>query len=157
MKPFKRLFNILSFAKVGIPYMGVGRNLAYKKSEFFNANGFISHIDVRSGDDDLFINQVATSTNTAICFSKDSFTESIPKTTFSDWIKQKRRHISTAKHYKLKHKVLLTLLYMLPITVLVIGHCTFNTIIPLENCTYFIAFKTICPISCCGFFNKKTG
>ncbi|GGK26637.1 glycosyl transferase family 2 [Yeosuana aromativorans] len=101
----------LSFAKVGLPYMGVGRNLAYKKSEFFNANGFISHIDVRSGDDDLFINQVATSNNTTICFSKDSFTQSIPKTTFTDWIKQKRRHISTAKHYKFKHKVLLTLLY----------------------------------------------
>ena len=91
--------------------MGAGRNLAYKKSEFFNANGFVSHINVLSGDDDLFINQVATSSNTAICFSKDSFTESIPKTTFTDWIKQKRRHISTAKHYKTKHKVLLTLLY----------------------------------------------
>ena len=101
----------LSFAKAGIPYMGVGRNLAYKKSEFFNANGFISHIDVRSGDDDLFINQVASANNTTICYSKESFTESIPKTTFSDWIKQKRRHISTAKHYKLKHQVLLTLLY----------------------------------------------
>lgn len=100
-----------SFAKVGVPYMGVGRNLAYKKSEFFNANGFISHIDVRSGDDDLFINQVATSTNTAICFSKDSLTESIPKTTFSDWIRQKRRHVSTANRYKLKHKILLALLY----------------------------------------------
>jgi hypothetical protein len=36
--------------------MGVGRNLAYKKEEFFNVNGFISHIQVRSGDDDLFIN-----------------------------------------------------------------------------------------------------
>ncbi|MGB5420124.1 glycosyltransferase [Algibacter sp.] len=101
-----------SFSKIGLPYMGVGRNLAYTKKEFFEANGFINHIKVRSGDDDLFINQIANSTNTAICYSNDSFTESVPKTTFKDWFKQKRRHVSTAKHYKMKHKVLLALLYI---------------------------------------------
>ncbi|MBP0904450.1 glycosyltransferase [Mariniflexile gromovii] len=101
----------LSFAKTGIPYMGVGRNLAYTKEAFFKANGFINHIKVRSGDDDLFVNQVATKSNTAICITEDSFTQSTPKTTFNDWIKQKRRHISTAKHYKLSHKILLALLY----------------------------------------------
>ncbi|MDO5976756.1 glycosyltransferase [Flavivirga jejuensis] len=100
-----------SFAKLGIPYMGVGRNLAYTKTTFFKANGFINHIKVHSGDDDLFVNQVANRKNTAICFSKNGFTESIPKTTFKDWFKQKRRHISTAKHYKLKHKILLTLIF----------------------------------------------
>lgn len=100
-----------SYAKLGLPYMGVGRNLAYTKKEFFNANGFINHIKLRSGDDDLFINQIATNKNTAICFSEQSFTESIPKTTFKSWIKQKRRHISTAKYYKLKHKIPLTLFY----------------------------------------------
>ena len=104
--------NYFSFAKSGLPYMGVGRNLAYTKKEFFDANGFINHIKVRSGDDDLFINQIATKNNTTICFSKDSFTESTPKTTFKAWFKQKRRHISTAKHYKIKHKALLILLYI---------------------------------------------
>lgn len=101
-----------SFAKLGLAYMGVGRNLAYTKKEFFGANGFIKHIKVRSGDDDLFINQVATKQNTAICFSKDSFTQSIPKTNFNDWITQKRRHISTAKHYKINHKIVLSLIYV---------------------------------------------
>ncbi len=100
-----------SFAKNGIPYMGVGRNLAYTKQTFFKANGFVNHIKVRSGDDDLFVNQVASKQNTAIAFSKNSFTESVPKTSFKSWIKQKRRHISTAKHYKLKHKILLALFY----------------------------------------------
>ena len=100
-----------SFAKLGIPYMGVGRNLAYTKTEFFKANGFVNHIKVRSGDDDLFVNQVANKKNTAICFLENGFTESIPKTTFKDWFKQKRRHVSTAKHYKLKHKSLLALIY----------------------------------------------
>ena len=101
-----------SFANLGFAYMGVGRNLAYTKDEFFKANGFISHIKIRSGDDDLFVNQVANNQNTTICFSKDSFTESTPKTTFKEWAKQKRRHISTAKHYKVKHKVLLSAIYI---------------------------------------------
>jgi len=101
-----------SFAKIGIPYMGVGRNLAYTREDFFNANGYTNHIKIPSGDDDLFINQIATKKNTAICFSKESFTESIPKTKYRDWYKQKRRHISTAKYYKLKHKILLSIIYI---------------------------------------------
>jgi glycosyltransferase involved in cell wall biosynthesis len=89
-----------SWAKVGLPYMGVGRNLAYKKEEFFNVNGFISHIQIRSGDDDLFINEAAVGKNTVINYTPESFTYSKPKTTFKDWITQKRRHVATANHYK---------------------------------------------------------
>ncbi|WP_405291157.1 glycosyltransferase [Algibacter sp. Ld11] len=101
-----------SFAKIGLPYMGVGRNLAYTKAEFFNANGFIQHIKIRSGDDDLFINQVANSKNTAISFSNNSFTTSVPKSSYKAWYKQKRRHVSTAQLYKTKHKILLGLFYL---------------------------------------------
>src|SRR6478752_2833275 len=89
-----------SWAKIGKPYMGVGRNLAYKKEEFFNVNGFIDHMKIRSGDDDLFINQAATGTNTTVCASAESFTYSMPKTSFKEWFTQKRRHVSTAGHYK---------------------------------------------------------
>ena len=89
-----------SWAKLGHPYMGVGRNLAYKKEEFFNVNGFIDHMKIRSGDDDLFINQAAKGKNTTICFSKESFTYSQPKTSFKEWFVQKRRHVSTAGFYK---------------------------------------------------------
>ena len=101
-----------SYAKLGFPYMAVGRNLAYRKTEFFNANGFMSHMNVRSGDDDLFINQVANRTNTALCFNKNSFTISKPETSFKNWFKQKRRHVSTAKFYKPLHKFLLGLFYV---------------------------------------------
>ena len=100
-----------SYTTIGLPYMGVGRNLAYKKELFFEANGFINHMDIKSGDDDLFVNQMATSKNTAICIDKNSFTMSIPKKTFNSWYRQKRRHINTAIHYKWKHKILLTLFY----------------------------------------------
>ncbi len=101
-----------SYACAGIPYMGVGRNLAYKSDTFYKANGFINHMDVYSGDDDLFVNETATSKNTAICASKNSFTMSPPKTNFNAWIRQKRRHISTAGRYKKKHKILLAIFYL---------------------------------------------
>ena len=101
-----------SYAKVGNPYMGVGRNLAYHKTEFFNVNGFMSHMKIRSGDDDLFINQVATKKNTSIEFSEESHTLSNPSQTFSEWFKQKRRHVSTANYYKGKDQFFLGLFYL---------------------------------------------
>ncbi|MBA4318196.1 MAG: glycosyl transferase family 2, partial [Flavobacterium sp.] len=38
-----------SWAKMGHPYMGIGRNLGYKKEEFYNVKGFINHMKIRSG------------------------------------------------------------------------------------------------------------
>ena len=105
-----------SFAKLGFPYMGVGRNLAYRKELFFNNSGFMKHMSVKSGDDDLFINQVASTNNTTLCYSQNSFTLSEPKTTYKEWITQKRRHISTAKHYKKTHKFILGLLFFSQLT-----------------------------------------
>lgn len=99
----------LSFALSKMPYMGVGRNLAYRKSLFYENNGFISHYQVASGDDDLFINETANSKNVKICIKPESYTYSFPKTTFSQWVSQKRRHLSTGKLYKSKHQFLLSL------------------------------------------------
>ncbi len=98
-----------SYAKVGIPYMGVGRNLGYTKKLFYEHNGFMSHMKIPSGDDDLFVNQAATKNNTAICFTKESFTYSIPKESWKDWILQKKRHLTTAKYYQFKHQLLLSI------------------------------------------------
>lgn len=100
-----------SWAKIGHPYMGVGRNLAYKKEEFFNTNGFIDHMKIRSGDDDLFINQAATNKNTTICYTPESFTYSHPKKKFGEWFTQKRRHVSTAENYKLFDRAQLSVFY----------------------------------------------
>ncbi|MBV1887770.1 MAG: glycosyltransferase [Urechidicola sp.] len=100
-----------SYSKIELSYMGVGRNLAYTKSLFFKNNGFGNHLHIKSGDDDLFVNQNATKENISLCFSENSFTISEPKTTFKDWILQKRRHVSTASHYKPIHQFLLGLFY----------------------------------------------
>ncbi len=89
----------LSYAIAGRPYMGVGRNLAYEKALFFNNKGFASHYHLSSGDDDLFVNETAVKENTAVEISAESHTRSIPKTTFRNWIKQKKRHLSAGVHY----------------------------------------------------------
>ncbi|HYX10284.1 MAG TPA: glycosyltransferase [Bacteroidales bacterium] len=95
------------FAIAGKPYMGVGRNLAYRRSLFFDNKGFARHSNLQSGDDDLFVNEVATKGNTAIVLNQESFTRSIPKTSFSAWLAQKRRHLTTGKYYRGNHKFLL--------------------------------------------------
>ena len=101
-----------SWTRLGKPYMGVGRNMAYKREEFFKVRGFMDHMKIRSGDDDLFINQAATANNTAICYSPESVTFSKPKTSFKDWFKQKRRHVATSQHYKSFDKTQLAIFYV---------------------------------------------
>ncbi|MEP7168599.1 MAG: glycosyltransferase [Bacteroidota bacterium] len=94
----------LSSAINGNAYMGVGRNLCYKKSLFFKNKGFANHYHILSGDDDLFVNETATSNNVAVEINPESFTYSIPKETFVSWFKQKKRHLSTGNFYKFRHR-----------------------------------------------------
>jgi glycosyltransferase involved in cell wall biosynthesis len=97
----------LSYALAGFPYMGVGRNLSYTKDVFFKSGGFTSHYKVSSGDDDLFIGQIANKKNTRIEISSESFMYSKAKRTFMEWVRQKQRHLTTGRFYKPKFKLLL--------------------------------------------------
>lgn len=106
---FHTALQYFSYALAGKPYMGVGRNLSYKKTIFFRHKGFSAHNNIASGDDDLFINMAATKKNTRINIDKDAFTLSEPPKTWNAWIKQKNRHYSTGKFYKSSHKFLLGL------------------------------------------------
>ncbi len=99
---FHTALQYLSYAKSGIAYMGVGRNLSYKKSVFFRHKGFSAHNHVPGGDDDLFINKAATKKNTAIVVDKDAFTLSAAPKTWKQWIRQKKRHYTTSKYYKVR-------------------------------------------------------
>ncbi|MGC8865426.1 MAG: glycosyltransferase [Bacteroidales bacterium] len=99
----------LSLAKAGLPYMGIGRNLSYKRSLFFRQKGFISHYTLASGDDDLFINQAACSGNTSVNLHPDSFIVTRAKNSWGDWFRQKRRHYTTGSHYRFWHKTVLGL------------------------------------------------
>jgi cellulose synthase/poly-beta-1,6-N-acetylglucosamine synthase-like glycosyltransferase len=104
---FHSALQYLSYALAGQPYMGVGRNLSYKKELFLKNKGFSSINHVPGGDDDLFINKVAKADNTRVVIDPESFTFSEPKKTFREWIRQKTRHYTTGKYYKPRHKSLL--------------------------------------------------
>ncbi|MCK5782064.1 MAG: glycosyltransferase [Flavobacteriales bacterium] len=101
--------NYFSYAKFFTPYMGVGRNLSYTKKIFLDNKGFFGHMDVASGDDDLFINKNATKKNTEIIFSEESKTLSDSPSNWNEWFVQKRRHYSTSQHYSTITKSLLGL------------------------------------------------
>jgi glycosyltransferase involved in cell wall biosynthesis len=107
---FYAALQYLSLALSKIPYMGVGRNLAYTKSLFNSNKGFSKHYQLLSGDDDLFINAVANANNTAVVLSENTFMHSAAKGSSEAWKFQKKRHLSTGRFYKLKHKFLLALL-----------------------------------------------
>lgn len=104
---FFTALSYLSFALAKVPYMGVGRNLAYRKELFFKTRGFAGHSTLISGDDDLFVNSNANKERTKIEIHPDAHTRTEAELTFSNWIKQKRRHITTGKYYKTFHRFLL--------------------------------------------------
>jgi cellulose synthase/poly-beta-1,6-N-acetylglucosamine synthase-like glycosyltransferase len=109
---FDTLFNGLHYlgaAICGHPYMGVGRNLAYRKSLFFESGGFTHMMNNKAGDDDLFVNHVATKRNTAVVVSRDSYTWSLAKKTMKEWWQQKRRHLSVSPNYRTATKIRLAM------------------------------------------------
>jgi len=134
---FETLFTAMqyfSFALCKMPYMGVGRNLAYKKELFFKNRGFSNHQHILSGDDDLFINEVANKTNVEIVFEQEAHTVSLPKTSFSSWVKQKKRHLSAGKYYQFKHKLVLGI-YPFSLFVFV---CSFVLLVVMQTSLYLI-------------------
>ena len=138
-----------SFAQKKIPYMGVGRNLLYRKSLFLANDGFNSHMEIASGDDDLFISEVATSENVSICIHPDAYMFSPAAKGLKHYVNQKVRHLSTSVNYKRKLQVLLGLEggvhYLFHILLLFL--CIFdNNIIAL---LYIYIFK--CAIQMIGF------
>jgi glycosyltransferase involved in cell wall biosynthesis len=93
----------------GVPYMGVGRNLSYHRSFFFEKGGFGPHNHIMSGDDDLFVNRVSSRSNCRVMLAPDSFTRSVAPASVKEWARQKQRHFSTAKYYKKSDKLRLFL------------------------------------------------
>jgi glycosyltransferase involved in cell wall biosynthesis len=95
------------FALGGMPYMGLGRNLAYRKSVFLDNKGFHGFLGTTGGDDDLFVNRHARSGNTAVMLGATSVVMSVPKKTWADFFRQKIRHLAVGKKYKWKHRMVL--------------------------------------------------
>jgi glycosyltransferase involved in cell wall biosynthesis len=149
---FHTALQYLSYALAGMPYMGVGRNLSYKKDLFLRNKGFSSINHIPSGDDDLFINKVATKNNTAVVIDPEAVTRSIPKTTWGGWLRQKSRHYTTAKYYKPKHKFWLGLYFSTqfmyyPLFVAVMFFYDWRFVLPVFGirflCQGFVLYKSM--------------
>lgn len=152
---FHSALQYMSFALAGVPYMGVGRNLSYKKGLFFKQKGFSSINHLPGGDDDLFVNKAANRKNVAVVIDKDASTLSIPKKTWKSWINQKYRHYTTAKYYKPIHKFLLGLYTLtqfffyplLIVTAIFYGWLpaliVFGTRFLIQGLIYFFAMKKL--------------
>lgn len=97
---FQTALNYVSSAISGNPYMGVGRNLAYKKTLFLDTGGFGNFKHVTGGDDDLFVQSHADSTNTRLVLNPEGLTYSSPKRTWREYLQQKTRHMSVGKYYR---------------------------------------------------------
>ncbi|CAH1000854.1 hypothetical protein LEM8419_01918 [Neolewinella maritima] len=94
-------------ARLGHPYMGVGRNLAYYRSFFTSAGGFSGHADHLGGDDDLLVNAHATPSLTARVTRPEAWTYSEPTVSWRAYLRQKLRHQSVGRVYRLRHQLLL--------------------------------------------------
>jgi len=103
--------NYLSFALAKLPYMSVGRNVAYKKDLFYKIGGFESHYDVPGGDDDLLVNQLPKNTKVSIVISSYGQTKSVPKDSFKSFFLQKIRHVSAGINYNVRNKIILSVFY----------------------------------------------
>ncbi len=96
-----------SMALAKMPYMGVGRNLAYTKQLFNSVNGYKSHYSITSGDDDLFIQETATKKNFSINLDPASFCYSEASENWENWYMQKTRHFTTSGRYNVFKKAML--------------------------------------------------
>jgi len=133
----------LSFAVRKNPYMAVGRNMAYTKSLFFKGKGFASHMHLMSGDDDLFIQQNATAKNTAVCLSEDSFVYSPAKSSLSDYVRQKFRHLRDGKEYKSSHKFSLSMITLSAMLFYVTLTIAFILMLPYEFTVGFLLIRIV--------------
>lgn len=95
------------WSQKNLPYMAVGRNIAFKKSTYERFKGEIKGKDLISGDDDLFIQAISAKAKIDIAVNKETFVYSACPDSYIGFLKQKSRHITTAGHYKLIHKAAL--------------------------------------------------
>ena len=59
-------------ALAGHPWRGNEYNLVYRRDLFFRNKGFSRHLNLRQGDDDIFVKEIATAANTAVELSAES-------------------------------------------------------------------------------------
>jgi glycosyltransferase involved in cell wall biosynthesis len=147
----------LSAAIGGNPYMGVGRNLAYRKSFFLSVKGFNKDRKVVGGDDDLLVNRHANKKNARVIIGEHSLVNSIPKREWNEYFIQKKRHLSAGKRYKLKDKFILSLFYLSKIVFWLLAALMLIVWVYGSYILGCIAFMLVILLSAIYIVCKKTG
>lgn len=129
----------IGFALLGKPYMSVGRNVCYEATLLKTKTWTNKELSIASGDDDLAIQTLATAENTTVCLSKDSYTYSEPKTTWTDWLQQKSRHTESGFLYKFSDKLLLGSYLIAKICC----YISFFCLIYMSNEIYIITLRSV--------------
>lgn len=98
----------------GFPLTCSGRNLAYRKSIYYQVGGFKSIGKFISGDDDLFLHLIQNKTNWKFRFAihPESIVPSKPAATFNEFFNQRTRHASKGLYYKISMKIGLIAVYL---------------------------------------------
>lgn len=100
---FDTLLNSMRFLGMAInghPYMGCGRNLAYRKSLYYQQKGFTSHLNLQRGEDDLFVNQTANGKNTRVEVSPESLLHIVSPHYKKSWKEEKLSYTMTSRQFK---------------------------------------------------------
>lgn len=100
-------FQYFGLGIIGLPYMGVGRNIGYAKSLMQKMNYFEAHKDILSGDDDLTVQQGLKHTKAQFVLDPESFVMTQSAETSTQYFKQKQRHYSVSGRYPLNIKIIL--------------------------------------------------
>lgn len=133
----------LSFALRRKPYMGIGLNLAYRKSLFFANKGFSRYLNLHYGDDDLFINEIADSENTRVEISENSLIEVEYDLVHEAWKELKLRYDFTSKYLKSCYRsvfgferITAYAFYLSVLALLIMG--IYNLLFPLVGLVLFV-------------------
>ena len=96
-----------------LAFMATGRNLSYSRELFEEVEGFSRHAHTVSGDDDLLLQDIRTKTDATIYWddSAEILVESEPQNTWSQWLRQKRRHSSDGRLFVKDVKIAQALFY----------------------------------------------
>lgn len=133
----------LSLAVLGKPFMGIGRNLAYRKEIFFEEKGFSSVLNIEEGEDDLFINKIAGKKKVGVVASPESMTQSDVVNNFFTWRALKSKYLYTKQFYK-------------GMSSFVFGFETFSKYLfylsVVAGITYGVIFNNYLPIALSVFF-----
>lgn len=106
---FLNALQSFSFAIKGVGYTAVGRNMGYTREIYKRSNAFRNHAQLRSGDDDLIVNEMASAGNVGVILNPSAHTYTKAESTFSAYFNQRRRQLQAGKVYRTADKLRLAL------------------------------------------------